>query len=54
MDMIEASGGSYDILWFNEDAGTWESIAGYEESGIVGAKLEHFSDYGIEHQKIDP
>jgi hypothetical protein len=47
IETIAASGGSFDILWFDEDAGVWRSIAGYEEAGTVKAKLEHFSEYGI-------
>jgi hypothetical protein len=51
MDVMAVGSGSYNILWFNEDTGLWEKIDAFQEDGVVKAKLEHFSEYGISHDE---
>ena len=46
-EMMEAAGGSFNVLWYNEQTGLWESIGGYMEDGAVKAQLKHFSEYGV-------
>jgi hypothetical protein len=45
--MVEESS-DWDVLWLNEVSGLWESIGAYVEDEMVNARLEHFSDYGID------
>jgi hypothetical protein len=45
-EMMDAVGGSFKVLWYNEETGLWQDIGGYSEGGAVKAKLEHFSEYG--------
>lgn len=45
-DMVADDAEAFSVLWYNEDAGCWESIGGYMEDGCVKAELQHFSDYG--------
>ena len=54
-DMIADDAENFRVLWYNEDAGYWESIDGYMEDGCVIAELQHFSEYGIDpNQKVGP
>jgi hypothetical protein len=45
--MVEESS-DWDVLWLNEVSGLWESIGAYVYDEMVNARLEHFSDYGID------